>query len=260
MPLQLVPSFLKSTLLNLLAKLGYRIIAINDLDDQFDATQSTAFLSQVALSKRVSTAAMVIFDVGSNTGQAYSSYRKLFPDAMIYCFEPYHESYTKLASLASRDSNAVLCQVAISNESGSAFFNVNSNSETNSLLQSSPQSGQYWGPGLLETKVRLEVEKTTLDLFAKASNVNHISILKLDIQGGEYDALEGASELLQSRSIDIIYTEIILCETYDRQRHFYEYLQLLKRHGYSLVDFYNSYHNGIFLNQVDAIFVSPKLL
>ena len=45
-----------------------------------------SFAHQVKL---VGSAANVIFDIGANTGQTAERYRALFPEAAIYCFEPF---------------------------------------------------------------------------------------------------------------------------------------------------------------------------
>ena len=44
----------------------------------------------------------------------------------------------------------------------------------------------------------------------------------MDIQGGELMALHGASQLLKTRSIDLIYCEVVFVEQYVNQADFHQ--------------------------------------
>jgi FkbM family methyltransferase len=56
---------------------------------------------------------------------------------------------------------------------------------TNSLLVPISDVDAVVGPGHMDSFERVEVDVTTLDLFAKQQGVSRIDVLKLDVQGAE---------------------------------------------------------------------------
>jgi FkbM family methyltransferase len=181
----------------------------------------------------------IIFDVGAHIGQTYEIYRKLFPFAYIYCFEPCPDSFKKLESTISKHSSSFGYQMAVSKSIGQANLNLNLSSATNSLLETDQRGKDYWGKGLLETVDKVVVDTINLDDFCKKNNIENINILKIDTQGHEFDVLLGAQSLLKNQKIDMIYMEMILCPTYVGQHKIHEYLAMLDEFGYEVFDFFN---------------------
>ncbi|MDH5716439.1 MAG: FkbM family methyltransferase [Spirochaetia bacterium] len=201
----------------------------------------------------------IIFDVGAHTGHTALMYRKLFLSGLIYCFEPYTKSFEELQKKVAGDKNIFSYNIGISNKKEKAWFNMNKLAATNSLLATDKKGIQVWGENLLETSSKEKINTTTLDLFSKENKITLIDILKLDIQGAEFKVLSGAKQLLMNQSIDLIYTEIIIAETYKEQNKFHEYLKFLDSFGYKLLDFYNPVRKNTRLLQIDAIFLSKKI-
>ena len=50
----------------------------------------------------------------------------------------------------------------------------------------------------------IEVEVKTLDAFCRDAGIEHVRLLKLDLEGAEPDALAGASKLLERSAIDVV--------------------------------------------------------
>ncbi len=137
---------------------------------------------------------------------------------------------------------------------------MNRNAETNSLLPSDAQAARYWGEGVLETEGQVEVRLQTLDGFCAERSIGRIDVLKLDVQGAEYEVLEGADALLSARRIGVIYTEVIIAPTYVGQHRLLDYLALLSAQGYELFDLYNPTRRNGRLIQSDIVFVSADVL
>ena len=74
----------------------------------------------------------VIFDVGANVGYTVTKYRRLFPDAKIYAFEPFPDFFRALKRSFSKDNNTTLSELALSDHSGQAVLFSNNNRDTNS--------------------------------------------------------------------------------------------------------------------------------
>jgi len=203
------------------------------------------------------TKVQTIFDIGASGGQTTAKYSSLFPEATIYSFEPFPESFQKLRRRFEGNSLVKPIQFAVSNKVGKRKFYINQNSATNSLLPTTDDA-EYWAdsPNAIRSVTTIEVAVTTIDDFCKQESINEIQILKMDIQGGELNALQGATEKLNERSILLIYTEILFVPIYEGQTLFYEICNLLSGYGYRLFDMYNFAHarNGQ-IKWGDAIFV-----
>lgn len=208
----------------------------------------------------IGAGADMIFDVGAHEGLAAMRYRGLFPEATIHCFEPFPESFAKLERVAQGLAPIELHAVALAAADGQAEFSVNRNSATNSLLASDERSAVYWRGDTPRTVGSLSVATRTLDAFAAERSIAQIDVLKMDVQGGEYDVLLGASDLLGRQAIGLIYMELITAPTYVGQHRIREYLELFDSAGYELFDLYNFGRAHGRLLQTDVIIVSPQTL
>ena len=80
-----------------------------------------------------------------------------------------------------------------------------------------------------------------------------IDLLKLDLQGGEYDAFQGAINLLNENRIKCIICELMFQKCYKNQRNGSELLFFLEKNGFRIFNFYqNHFHHGKLL-QSDVI-------
>lgn len=208
-----------------------------------------------------------IFDLGTNLGQTTTKYIKLFPNAKITSFEPFPDCFNAFKTKFKNKKNIHLHNYAVSNTNGVNNLNVNFCHYTNSLLKTEedPNKKIYKDEkNNLKNISTIEVRTITLDTFCKNKAIEHIDILKMDIQGGELDALIGAKELLTNQKISIIYSEIEFVEIYKNQPLFHDICKFLHDHKYHLYNIYNSCHkkkNGINTQIIsgDAIFVNQKI-
>jgi FkbM family methyltransferase len=212
------------------------------------------FLQQRALLGCVT--APLIFDVGANIGSVTCEYRRLIPNATIYAFEPFPESFRRLQAMFASDRLVHPHQLGFAERASTLPFNVNSDPVTNSLLMTDVAGSSFWGKNILDTIQEIEVEIATVDAFCQTNDIKHIDILKIDTQGAEARVLQGSERMLGDKRISCIYAEILLVPTYQGQGKFREILALLDNHSYSLFSIYNcEYRPGSNrLLQVDAIF------
>lgn len=195
----------------------------------------------------------IIFDVGANTGQTTKKYRALFPRSVIFSFEPHVESFDALSMTFAEDKAVYPVRSALSDKSGRRRFYVNESSLTNSLLPSVDIT--------LARNLRTErVPVTTIDEFCKKQAIETVDILKMDIQGGELLALEGAHESLEKAAISLIYAEVLFAPQYEQQALFAQIIAFLSTYEYVLFDLYNLKHkqNGQ-LAWGDALFLGPRI-
>lgn len=203
---------------------------------------------------------VMIFDVGAHVGETAARYRSLFPRAMIHSFEPFPESFARLSSVAADLQPIEAHALALAVSEGEARFSVNRNPATNSLLASDNRGEVYWRGDTPKPAGHLSVRTMSLDGFARDRSIERIDILKMDVQGGEYDVLRGGRDLLRRQAIGLIYMELIMAPTYVGQHRLREYLEIFDENGYELFDFYNLGHGHGRLLQADIIVVSPATL
>ena len=210
--------------------------------------------------KLIRTPTPLIFDVGAHVGETAARYRALFPGALIHCFEPYPPSFEGLATAARADARIVPHNVAVAESTGTATLRVNRASVTNSLLASDSRGDNYWGSGLLDTEGEVTVKTVALDDFCREQRIEHVDVLKIDVQGAEYAVLAGARDLLARHAIDLIYIELIMAPSYVGQRKYHYYLTSLDALGYELFDLFNFGRRDGRLIQSDGIFVAAEFL
>jgi FkbM family methyltransferase len=203
----------------------------------------------------------VIFDVGANVGQTFQNYLRVLPNALIHSFEPFPDSYRTLAEKAAGHPTVKTHQVAVADKVGNRVFHTNPEFHTrNSLLARPAGEGRRYHRSFAELTKDITVRVETLDDYCASEGIDHIDILKLDVQGAETLALRGAENLLTQQRIDAVYTEILFAAHYEDQATFDEQRSVMDSTGYSLFNLYELRiaTNGQ-LRYANALFVSDNL-
>jgi FkbM family methyltransferase len=198
----------------------------------------------------------IIFDCGANVGFVTNRFLRLFPSATVYSFEPNPAVYEPLHQTYASDPRVKTFQQAISKETGTLKFNQNANSGTSSLFEPTAYNRSHWA----RRSNAIDVEVTTLDQFAATQGIESIDILKLDLEGAEYDALLGADRLLEEQRVQVIYTEVALVPLYKDQPLLEDLIVHLRGKGYYLYNLYE--FNESTIRQAilgNATFISTRL-
>jgi FkbM family methyltransferase len=162
--------------------------------------------------------APVIFDAGAHTGNFLQAALKRCPaDATIHAFEPASATFRKLHEAFKDRASVQINRSALSSTSGSGILFYD---EPGSQLASlSPRAS--FGTAKTES-VRLE----TIDEYCEKNAITHIHLLKLDVEGHELEALQGAREMLKRKATYRILFEFGGCDIDSRVffRDLYEFL------------------------------------
>lgn len=144
----------------------------------------------------------VLFDIGANVG-AYSSLlsKTIGNNSKIYAFDPSPDNILAINKLSIKNLTAV--QAAISDTDGMTSFYENMDRRHSGTDSLADMNSIGYVTDYTVRQVRIE----KLDTFSAREKIEHIQFLKMDIEGGEYRALIGASRLLSSHSIDFIQFE-----------------------------------------------------
>jgi FkbM family methyltransferase len=205
---------------------------------------------------------LTFFDVGAHRGETINEYKYYFPNANLYSFEPFIESFNDLEKVSKLYSKSQVFNIGLSNFNGMGnFYNhiqkddryfsvINS---TSKMLPNSMKKFGYKDPDKI---VEVECKFSTLDHFLDNEKIEFIDLLKIDVQGGEYKVLEGAENTISSGKIKIIFLEILTSPIYEDQKNLSYYLSYFEKKNYELFGLYNlSYQNDSSLLQFDAMFV-----
>ena len=203
----------------------------------------------------------IIFDIGAHCGDTTAAYAKYFAGSKIYSFEPFPDSCNKLKTRFADNPTIKIIQAAISNKSGIMNFYSNSDSATNSLLSVTGEAQKWVNlPDAIQLKDIVKVKTTTIDEFCTEEGIERIMILKMDVQGGELLALEGAEKMLTRRAINVIYAELLFVPIYIGQAEYYQVCSLLSKFGFRLFSMYNFVYDDIGqIKWCDGLFISTGL-
>lgn len=191
-----------------------------------------------------------VIDVGANKGQFAYLANSLWPQARIVSFEPLPRPRDRLASLMGKRITIHDC--ALGETEGAATIHIASREDSSSLLPLGRQSElfQMREVGVIKVPVRRLDDVMTESLSRPA-------LLKVDVQGFEYEVLKGASRLLEQ--IDWVYVEASFIELYHGQRLAVDVVELLAVHGFQEVGRYNELEDAGKVVQADILFASREV-
>ena len=146
------------------------------------------------LLQKILFAGAVVVDAGANIG-IYSEFlsRCVGPEGAVHSFEPCPDNFMRLRCATRKLPNVSLCQEAVGERSG----------ET--TLYASDELNVDHRAYVTEGNARraLQVRMVALDDYFEASE--RVDLLKLDIQGYELHALQGAKRILnENREIKLL--------------------------------------------------------
>jgi FkbM family methyltransferase len=199
----------------------------------------------------------IVFDVGANIGQTTARMLSIFPHATIYGFEPFPDSFEKYKEKFWQNQKVIPINQALSNKVGIETFFINKHHYTNSLLPALPRQDRLFhgNDDQLTNLNKIKIATISIDSFMKKNKINHIDLLKMDVQGGESLVLEGASSTLKKHKISSIYLEVSFTPLYKNQVMFYSIYEFLHRNNFRLVKLFDLYSDQKVLIQGDALFV-----
>ncbi len=192
--------------------------------------------------------APVVFDVGANIGQTVRQVRRFLPSSVIHSFEPVPSSFEKLCTNTQNFTNLTVNHAAVGAKPGTIEIIENAQSVMSSILPLGPAG---WGV----EKSRHTVTVQSVDSYSSFHQVDFIDLLKIDTQGYEMEVLRGASEMMQSGKIGLIYLELIISDLYKDMAPLDELLKFLREKQYRLMSMYDVHYKNGMAGWSDALFI-----
>lgn len=175
----------------------------------------------------------LVVDIGANVGAWSAHVLRVFPGLEIIAAEPGAEPLATLeARFAGHENVTVDCR-AVTDVSGTSVYHRTRASVFASLLPPRAALHELYAlPGSpTEVLEAVEVNTVTLDELVGQRTV---SVLKLDVQGGELAVLNGGRHALERTAAVLV--EVVFLPHYEGDATFAALDQALTRHGFRLMD------------------------
>jgi len=170
----------------------------------------------------------VIFDCGANIGITTLYFKWLYPKSSIFSFEADKTSFKKLkTNIKINDlKNVNIMNLAISNKNGYIKFYSNPNDPGSMISSTSKERAIY-----TETTVK----SIKISSFITKKSIGEIDLMKMDIEGSEFESIADLSKLNMLK----LFNEIIL-----------EYHHNIAEKNNSLANFLKTFETNKFKYQV----------
>ncbi len=205
----------------------FRHSVVSAKPDEVERAEQTFYISYLR-------SGMVAFDVGANIGELSLLFSRFVGmSGKVHAFEPCMRTFDRLRSVieASGRGNIVLNHVALADCEG--------------MLQLKVYDDQYSGWNTLANRplknynidvkpISIEaVQAMTIDTYCKQHAISYIDLLKIDVEGAEYQVLLGAEGMLCHKAIGCCIFEFGQT-TFDMGNHPSAIRKLLVKYGYRL--------------------------
>jgi FkbM family methyltransferase len=192
-------------------------------------------------------------DIGANRGQFALVARRLFPEALIFSFEPLPRPAARFRAVFAGDAQVRLYEAAIGPERGETTIHISRRDDSSSLLPIAAKQDALF-PGTAEAGTAT-IKVGPLREFVNEEQIEAPALLKLDVQGFELQALRGCESLLHR--FCHVYAECSFVELYAGQALADEVIAWLRERGFRLQGVYNmSYDRSGRAIQADFLFAS----
>jgi FkbM family methyltransferase len=185
-----------------------------------------------------------VIDVGVLKGTP--TLYQAFPDAYHVLIEPLEEFWEHIEGLLAQ-LRGELVQMAVGAREGVLSLNVTPDFQQTSALERVLPPPSAIG----EVRPR-DVPVTTLDALLEQRGWEPPFGVKLDIEGLEYDAISGATRLLEQTQFVI--AELSIAKRFERDHSFADFASLMESRGFDLNDFLHVRRAGGRTIFVDALF------
>jgi FkbM family methyltransferase len=178
---------------------------------------------------RLARESRIIFDIGANVGLYSLLASWANPQSQVYAFEPTLEVATILQANIDLNSmeNISVERVAVGDSERTGFLHFCAGSDGSN-------EGMNYVSRDRKDESDLPVDVVSLDSYCQSQGIECIDLMKMDIEGGEYEALLGARQLLQKQAIGCVFLEMAEWAAKRSGHSTYEIKRLLVDAGYRL--------------------------
>lgn len=170
-----------------------------------------------------------IMDVGANEGQFSDKIRALFPDTVIYAFEPLPGIANKLKGNFKNDNKFFVYNLGLGEEKGEMEMFENEYSPSSSFLHSAPSLTANFEDAAQTQRVTVSTDRLD-DVFGE-KHFELPLLVKIDVQGAEDKVIVGGINTLSKAQM--IICELSFSELYLGQPLFSDLYEQFRELGFS---------------------------
>jgi FkbM family methyltransferase len=192
----------------------------------------------------------MILDAGANVGDWTRAARARCPDAAIHALEIAPPTYERLVDAIGGLRDVHCVNVGLSDEPGSITIRHYDELPALTTASAYPHPFDY---------TELAAEVVTGDAFAAERSIDHVDLLKIDVEGMEDKVLRGFDGMLARRAIDLVqfeYGQVNILSGF-LLRDFHE---LFRARGYAVGKIYPTYVDFRPYELSDEDFKGPNYL
>lgn len=179
---------------------------------------------------------MTVLDIGANTGvwtTALLTHSGHYIDK-VHMFEPMPGNQKKFEMHRAHGlfnpltEKLIMNQCAVSNSNEQLEIHYDTD-ET--VYASASVSATLIGPRKILLENTVSVECTSVDAYCAKRGIEHVHLIKVDVEGHEMPVFQGAANMLQKGAIDVIIYEFGTHQM-ARREYYKDFFDFFKDHGY----------------------------
>lgn len=148
---------------------------------------------------------MTVFDAGANIGELTLLFARFVgARGCVHAFEPCGSGFERLSAVchAAALRNVCLNRLALAEEEGTVRLHVYDDDYLSWTTRAERPLEDY---GIeIRPRATEEVPATTVDLYCERHDVEVIDLLKVDVEGAEFQVLLGARRMLRERRVRLL--------------------------------------------------------
>jgi len=162
-----------------------------------------------------------------------------FPGAIVHAFEPYSKTFETLRARVEASpyrDRVRLHNFGFYDKKGEAPLHVTSHHGANSLVAISP-AYHVFNPHVREEDSE-DVQLVRLDDFVADAGISHIDLMKVEVEGAEFEVFAGGVRTLSSM-IDTVFCEMSFARFPRERGEYIRVFQLLQDCGFAPAEIYD---------------------
>lgn len=147
---------------------------------------------------------MTVFDVGANIGELTLLFSHFVGSGNVHAFEASEATYKRLETIcnAAGKPNIIKNHLALSDKKGFIELHIYEDAFSVFNSQSNRPLKDY---GLDIESIGVEkVSAATIDNYCESEEIEQIDLLKIDVEGAEFQVMQGAFEMLKNKRISCL--------------------------------------------------------
>ena len=207
----------------------------------------------------------VLLDVGAHRGESLKSFSDNWTGGFKYIgLEPNPEAFRDLEQLGKSiqtQERIITCYPkAAGSKDGSLCYRLTKESAVAGVLEPIDGLNERVPSGDHNIIKTFEVPTLSLSTVAEKNALKTIDILKVDTEGYDLEVLKGSLDLLNTRSVRVVLTEVFFVPFRKNQAFFWDIASFMQQQGYHFVNLYDTRNTSQGrLYTGNGLWVSPEV-